>query len=300
MKKLWVILFILFTSSLLIAQNRIQVAILEFSGEGLSTSEARIITSRFRSSLFETQKYTIVERSRMDEVLNEQGFQLTGCTSDECAIEAGKILGVRYILVGEVGKIGRLFTLSVRMINVESGKLLKIVTEDSEGSIEDFVREEVVKIAYSFAGKSSSVTTSERSDYLFFNPLFGINMTTEELVFGGDLGYYKKGFGRLGIHTQGGEGLISVLLQYGLPINLYKRISLIPKAGLGYVSASYYTDDYWDEMYSYEGLGMEYGAEFEINLPSIFSICIGYESVGAFKEMDDMNHSIYASIGFRY
>ena len=59
MKKLWVILFILFTSSLLIAQNRIQVAILEFSGEGLSTSEARIITSRFRSSLFETQKYIV-------------------------------------------------------------------------------------------------------------------------------------------------------------------------------------------------------------------------------------------------
>ena len=36
----------------------------------------------------------------MDEVINEQGLQQSGCVSNECAIEIGQLVGVEKIIGG--------------------------------------------------------------------------------------------------------------------------------------------------------------------------------------------------------
>ena len=45
-------------------------------------------------------------------MLKEQGFQQSGCVSSECAVEAGKLLGVDQIVTGSIGKIGSYYTVS--------------------------------------------------------------------------------------------------------------------------------------------------------------------------------------------
>jgi hypothetical protein len=72
----------------------------------------------------------------MDEILKEQGFQQAGCTSDECAVEIGKLLNINRICAGSVGKIGSLYTVTLRMIDVETGQILVTVTEDCQCPIE--------------------------------------------------------------------------------------------------------------------------------------------------------------------
>jgi hypothetical protein len=47
--------------------------------------------------------YMIVERSRVDQVLKEQGLGLTGAIDQSTAAEIGKILGVQGLIVGSVG-----------------------------------------------------------------------------------------------------------------------------------------------------------------------------------------------------
>jgi hypothetical protein len=66
----------------------------------------------------------------MDEILQEQGLQQTDCTSDVCAVEIGKLLNIRLICAGSIGKEGALYSVSLRMIDVESSKILFMVTED--------------------------------------------------------------------------------------------------------------------------------------------------------------------------
>ncbi|MDH3558551.1 MAG: PDZ domain-containing protein [Deltaproteobacteria bacterium] len=48
--------------------------------------------------------FKIVERSRLLEIINEQKLAMAGLTNQSEAIEIGKIIGVRAIVVGEVGQ----------------------------------------------------------------------------------------------------------------------------------------------------------------------------------------------------
>ena len=90
---------------------------------------------------------------------------MSGCTSEECAVEAGRLLGVRIIVVGDVGKIGKIFTISIRLIDVETGKLLKVATKDCECSIEKFLKQTINEVAYNIAGKKNISKTNYQTQY---------------------------------------------------------------------------------------------------------------------------------------
>ena len=66
----------------------IPISVLEFEGKVLKQSETSTLTDRLRDEMFNTGIYIVLERGKMDEVLKEQGFQQTGCTTSECAGEA--------------------------------------------------------------------------------------------------------------------------------------------------------------------------------------------------------------------
>ncbi|MCD4693727.1 MAG: hypothetical protein K8R79_12490, partial [Calditrichales bacterium] len=89
----------------------------------------------------------------MKEILGEQGFQLTGCTSNECVVEAGKVLGVSQIIAGNIGKIGSLYTISIRLIDVQTGKILKMANVDCECRIEKVLTTSVRNVVERLLGK---------------------------------------------------------------------------------------------------------------------------------------------------
>ena len=60
----------------------------------LAAEEVLILTSHLTSLVTKSGKYDKLDRSRMSEILQEQGFQQSGCTSDACAMQAGQLLGV--------------------------------------------------------------------------------------------------------------------------------------------------------------------------------------------------------------
>ena len=130
-----------------------RVAVLQLKSDGISDAESQIMTDRLRGELVKTNAFTIIERGEMDEILNEQGFQMTGCTSSECAVEAGKLLSANQICAGSIGKVGSLFTVSVRLIDVESGQIIKNVTEDCKCPIEEVLTTSMRKVAMKLAGK---------------------------------------------------------------------------------------------------------------------------------------------------
>ncbi|MDP8207832.1 MAG: CsgG/HfaB family protein [Candidatus Electryonea clarkiae] len=92
---------------------------------GISDSYQRPLTDRLRQEILSTGAFTVVERNVMVEILEEQGFQLAGCTTNDCAVEAGKLLGVECIIAGSIGKVGYTHTINLRMISVESSEILK-------------------------------------------------------------------------------------------------------------------------------------------------------------------------------
>ena len=124
---------------ILFAQKK-NIAVLQFDAENVSTSEAKILTNRLNDELFNFGKFTVIERAQIEPVLKEQGFQQSGCVSSECAVEAGKLLGVDQIVTGSIGKIGSYYTVSERMIDVQTGEVLKNSSRDISGSIDVILR----------------------------------------------------------------------------------------------------------------------------------------------------------------
>jgi len=110
----------------LVFSQDITIAVLEFEGDGVSQSETRTLTNRLRDEVFKTGVYIVLERGEMDEVLKEQGFQQTGCVTSECAVEVGNMLGVQQMIGGSIGKVGTVYTVSARIFDVQTGKILKL------------------------------------------------------------------------------------------------------------------------------------------------------------------------------
>ena len=159
------ILIILFIVSAILGADKATIAVLDLETSGVSTLEADYLTRRIRHELFQTDKYKVLERAAMEEILTEQGFQLTGCTSSECAVQAGQLLGVQYMVAGSVGKIGSLYTIFLRLIDVESGEITASATADCRGSIEEVATntttEAVAKLLGGSGSKSAKIPKTE-------------------------------------------------------------------------------------------------------------------------------------------
>lgn len=122
-------------------QDKETVAILDFEGRGISQMEAQTLTDRFTSELASTNAMVLVERNQMKEILDEQGFQQSGCTSAECAAEVGALLGVQHMIAGSFGKLGNSYTIDAKMFSVESGKTEKTVSVTYKGAIDGLLAE---------------------------------------------------------------------------------------------------------------------------------------------------------------
>ena len=138
---------LLFSHSLIAQSYQNQIAVLNLDAVGISPNESLTLTDRLRSELVQSGSFTVIERSEMDAILNEQGFQQAGCTSDECAVEIGKLLNIQRICAGSVGKVGTIYTISLRMIAVETGEILTTVTEDCACPIEEVLTSSMKKVA---------------------------------------------------------------------------------------------------------------------------------------------------------
>jgi hypothetical protein len=121
------------------AVRKAHIAVLDFeSREGVGRGEAASLSDIFCSRLAETGAYIIVERNRIKVILDEQGFQQSeACSNVECIVEAGKILKVEKIFAGVIGKIGRLYTVNIQMVDVATGQIQINKSRQHEGAIED-------------------------------------------------------------------------------------------------------------------------------------------------------------------
>ncbi|MCK4579496.1 MAG: DUF2380 domain-containing protein [Candidatus Marinimicrobia bacterium] len=123
-------------SKVLPLTDRLSLAILDFKGEGVSEQEARILTNRLGTYLVQSGVYRIIEREEIQKILLEQNFQLTGCTTNECAVEIGQLVNAQQMLAGTFGKLGSTYTIDMRIIDVATGDILRTTSVDIRGEID--------------------------------------------------------------------------------------------------------------------------------------------------------------------
>ena len=95
------------------------VAILDFEARGVSVQEVQTLSERMRTEIGNTNAVRLIERKAVEKIMEEQGFQQSGCTTDECASEVGQLLGVQYMISGAIGLMGKTYTIDAKMFTVE-------------------------------------------------------------------------------------------------------------------------------------------------------------------------------------
>jgi curli biogenesis system outer membrane secretion channel CsgG len=127
----------------------LNLAVGELQPQGLSGSDAAMVSAILRNEIVQTRAFSVVERSEMERVMNEQAFQRTGCTSDECAVKLGKLLNVQRIVMGTVGKLFESYMASVRVVDVETGRV--VFSEMAKGKDELELTAELKRVAEEMA-----------------------------------------------------------------------------------------------------------------------------------------------------
>ncbi len=129
------------------AQTPPSIAVTDLDAQGLDRSEVKVLSEQLRYELSQSASFNIVERSRMEDILREQGFQQSGCTSDACAVEMGQLLGVSYMVTGTVGKAGDYTIVNARIVDVGSAKVVVNERVKHSGGIESLIDKQLPAIA---------------------------------------------------------------------------------------------------------------------------------------------------------
>ncbi len=167
----WFIIFI--SVSVIFAQEteKLRIAILDFNNTGgLSKQETITLGNRLSSMLVETDAFIVLERGQMDDILDEQGFQQTGCTTTECAVEMGELLNVEKMISGSIGKLGQTYTIDLSLIDVKTARIEKSFFRDFKGEIDGLlnlmqvISNQIAEISGSTPG--SVITAGEQVNLL--------------------------------------------------------------------------------------------------------------------------------------
>ncbi|GAK49244.1 hypothetical protein U14_00464 [Candidatus Moduliflexus flocculans] len=129
-----------------------KVAVLDFKSimapEDLGIAVAEIL----RTELVGIGNYMVIERGMLEELLKEQQLQLTGAVDSETAVEIGKLVGAKLVVIGSIVKTGSVYTINSRFIDVETG--IAKVGQNIRGQGEDQISNMVHQLALIIAGKT--------------------------------------------------------------------------------------------------------------------------------------------------
>jgi curli biogenesis system outer membrane secretion channel CsgG len=156
MKKIFLIALTLLLALPLIgaAQSKIRVAVMEFENNAASQWSSwglgKAAQDAMVTALVESGMFSVIERQKLEMILNEQGLGQSGAVTPQSAAKIGKLLGVQILITGSVTEFGKEETgggilgvvganvetyrtaLDARMLNTTTGEILAVAK--GEGS----------------------------------------------------------------------------------------------------------------------------------------------------------------------
>jgi len=142
------------------------VAVMDFSSFMMGESGGAVNLGKAVSAMLVTEfsgrdGMRVVERAQLNDLLREQDLNLSGRINESDAIEVGKMLGVQYVLHGQVTSIVDQLRMDIRAVDVETSEIV-MVLKDTDKTSELFAV--VVGMADQFGEQLNLVPPSERPE----------------------------------------------------------------------------------------------------------------------------------------
>ncbi|MBL7995415.1 hypothetical protein JNM05_08585 [bacterium] len=102
-------------------------------GSGVSQADREKAESSFLSYLIQSGKYLIVDRTRIEQVVKEQNFQLSDYSDQQKLSNVGKLLGADKLVTSRLFKKGSDVGMSISVVDVSTGQIELNHEESDEG-----------------------------------------------------------------------------------------------------------------------------------------------------------------------
>ena len=122
-----------------VKQSKQRIAVMALSSEtGKKTRSSAIITERLTSEIASAPGVDVIERSRLDQVLNEQNIQSQGSIDPLTVKKIGNILGADALVTGSVIELNdQTVEVNARLVDTQNGKILKTVSKKIDKDWQD-------------------------------------------------------------------------------------------------------------------------------------------------------------------
>lgn len=166
MKKLFSLCLICLLAVSAMAQR---AAVMEFkAGVGISQADVDGISGIF-TTYFRPAGYTMIERTQIDRIIEEQRMQRSAMTESQM-VRVGQLLNLSKIVIGDVNVVMGQYNVDVRVINVESGTIAATEGATFAGSsYREVMKNLAQKLAGQIAIKAGPIvdgTVSQSSEYV--------------------------------------------------------------------------------------------------------------------------------------
>jgi len=123
------------------AAKKIRVAVMEIRPLGTEQVKTELLSEVALTEAASFDKLEIIGRSDIASMIGfEQQKKVLGCADDSsCLAEIGGALGVEYILIGSLGRLGALYRVDLKLVDTKKARVLARFGESVEGSEEKLV-----------------------------------------------------------------------------------------------------------------------------------------------------------------
>lgn len=147
-------------------QKKTTISVYGLRSIDIPQSLAEILQEHLESKLMMFDQYDVLSRNNIDLIFKENRFQQTGvCSEEECLAEAGHLLGIEKIITGTVSRLGLIYNIVLKLIDVRTAKLESSVSRKYSGEPDSLLNIIEVSLFHLLEEDENpaSIDTSEKS-----------------------------------------------------------------------------------------------------------------------------------------
>ncbi len=164
------LLLCIITMPVLVYGDNVTIAISDFENNTGAFSQAALeksVPEMLKTELSCYANITVLERSKIQAVLQEHALAQSGVIETEQAQKVGELVGAQFILTGEISKVGDRYRIDTHIVEVASGKVFgEKVTGPDKNAMDTMVQMLAQNIIVNLTGEG------ERQEKVYVNKFY--------------------------------------------------------------------------------------------------------------------------------
>jgi hypothetical protein len=103
------------------------IAVLNISSQ--NNENVALLMDELEFKLVDSRHFKVVDRKTLDQIRNEQNFQMSGEVDDNSAVSIGKLLGANIVITGSINDVGSIKTITLKALNVMTAEIVSMARE---------------------------------------------------------------------------------------------------------------------------------------------------------------------------